>query len=183
MSEAEQMALIEGILYVWGDPLPIEDLARLLERTPLETNQLIERMMQAWDRPDRGLRLRRVGDAVQLSTREEHAEVFEKLFGSSQNKRLSNSALETLAIIAYDQPVTRIAIDEIRGVKSSGSIDTLLDRGLIEEAGRLDQIGRPILYRTTREFLRAFALESLEALPSRSEVEAMWENENHENAD
>lgn len=174
-NDRELKSLIEGLLYVWGDPLPVKDLAEVLEIPVKICRDLLEQMKEEMEHERRGLVLHTVGDAVQLTTRKEHAPYFEKLFGEARSKRLSNSALETLAIIAYKQPVTRIEVDAIRGVRSSSALDTLLERGLIEEAGRLEQIGRPILYRTTREFLRAFTLSSLEDLPSREEVEALWE--------
>ncbi|WP_071705575.1 SMC-Scp complex subunit ScpB [Murdochiella vaginalis] len=174
-TDREYKSIIEGLLYVWGDPLTFSDMAKLLSISVKDVRRLAQELQAEMEHERRGLVLRFLDDAAQLTTRKEHAVYFEQLFGEAKNKRLTNSARETLAIIAYKQPVTRVEIDAIRGVRSESALDTLLDRGLIEEAGRLDQIGRPILYRTTKAFLRAFTLSSLEELPSRDEVEAMWE--------
>ncbi|WP_066923993.1 SMC-Scp complex subunit ScpB [Murdochiella massiliensis] len=174
-TDREYKSILEGLLYVWGDPLPLADIAKLLSLSVKDVRRLSEELQAEMEHERRGLVLRFLDDAVQLTTRKEHAAYFEQLFGETKNRRLSNSARETLAIIAYKQPVTRVEIDAIRGVRSESALDTLLERDLIEEAGRLEQIGRPILYRTTKAFLRAFSLSSLDELPSRAEVEAMWE--------
>lgn len=181
MRQNEKQKALEALLYVWGDPLPIEELASVLNITPLEAHQLVQETAASYAAENRGLVIRTVGNAVQMMTDPEVAPYLERLFGQEKEKNLSHSALETLALIAYKQPITRIAVDEIRGVKSTHAIETLLRRGLIEEAGRLEQVGRPILYRTTDKFLRAFALESLDQLPSRAQVEA--ELQEQENAD
>lgn len=159
-------AVIEGLLYLWGDPLSLRDMADVLEMSPTEVAQLLEALQKEYDSPERGLQLKRYGDAYQFVTKEDHVDWFSKLIEVRKPPKLSHSSMETLAIIAYRQPVTRVEVDNIRGVKSSSSVDTLLSRGLIEEAGRLDRIGRPILYRTTTKFLQVFDLTSLEQLPA-----------------
>lgn len=173
MSQTEQFAILESLLYVWGEPLPFSEIGTILELPFDAVRALVDALKERYDAERRGLCVRIVGEAAQLSTREEYFPYVSQLYTAVTPGKLSHSAMETLAIIAYEQPTSRIRIDQIRGVKSTSAVETLLQRGLIEEAGRLDQVGRPIIYRTTPEFLRAFALESLDDLPSRKEVEVL----------
>ncbi|MDY3052285.1 MAG: SMC-Scp complex subunit ScpB [Ndongobacter sp.] len=184
MDQRELKSIIEGLLYLWGEPLPLSDIARVLDITPTQAEKLLIEMGDTFEHERRGLRLHRFGDSFQLLTRTEHADFFSKLITLRKPPRLTNSSMETLAIIAYKQPITRIEVDNIRGVKSASSFDTLLARGLIEEAGRLDKIGRPILYRTSEKFLRTFDLESLSQLPAVEELEMLLaQEEEHSDAD
>jgi segregation and condensation protein B len=164
-SELDDSAQIEGILFISGNPLSAQQIASFLEK-PIEDIQasietLSERMRQGG-----GLRLQEEKGKYQITTAPELAAVIEKYLGLEIYSTLSQAALETLAIIAYKQPVTRPGIDEIRGVNSDGVLRTLLNKGLIEEAGRFETPGRPILYKTTNEFMQYFGLESLEMLPN-----------------
>lgn len=163
--DREYKSIIEGLLFLWGDPLPARDIAKLLLLNTTKVHNLLLEMQQEMEHQRRGVQLRKYEDSYQLTTRKEHAEIFSQLVMQKPPSKLTNSSMETLAIIAYKQPVTRVEVDETRGVKSSSSIDTLLARGLIEEAGRLERIGRPILYRTTEKFLQLFEIESLDQLP------------------
>jgi len=160
----EIKAAIECLLFVAGDPLP---LAAICESTGLgtdEAQQLLEELAGDYDRAESGLRIRQVAHGYQLCTRPEYAPYIERL-GRSATQGLSNPALETVAIIAYRQPVTRSEIEHVRGVKVDGVINTLLDRGLIKELGRREGVGRPIIYGTTDTFLRYFGLRDLSELP------------------
>lgn len=179
MTRRQQLAILESLLYVWGEPLPFSEIGAILDLSPEDVEALVADLQGLFDDEQRGLAVRRVGDAAQLSTREEYYPYLSKLYTAVAPNRLSHSAMETLAIIAYEQPVSRVRVDQVRGVKSTSAIDTLLQRGLIEEAGRLEQVGRPIIYCTTREFLRAFAMESLDDLPSRETAEALLAEEDH----
>ena len=167
MPEAELSlaAQLESVLFVASDPVSIYRLAQALDVTATAVkNALAELETQL---TTRGLRLQWVDNGVQLTTAPEASLVVEQFLGLEvAPARLSPAALEVLAIIAYMQPITRPQIDEIRGVNSDGSLRTLLSKGLLEEVGRLDSPGRPILYGTTPEFMQSFGLASLEQLPA-----------------
>lgn len=156
-------ALLESVLFVASGPVSLGRLSRVLETTPAVVRQLLKSLEEEYS--DRGLRLQWSGDNVQLTTAPESSMVVERFLGLETMTRLSHPALEALAIIAFMQPVTRPQIDQIRGVNTDSSIRTLLSLGLIEEVGRLDSPGRPILYSTTPEFLQYFGLNSLDELP------------------
>lgn len=177
MDNTELKGVIEGLLFLWGDPLSVGDIAKIIEQPLKETRALLTALAEDYDCSGRGLVLRRYEDSYQLSTRKAHMPYFSKLIDSKKASKLTNSSMETLAIIAYKQPITRIEIDNIRGVKSNSSVDTLLHRGLIEEAGRLDQIGKPIIYRTTTKFLQLFELNALSELLDIESIEALFERE------
>jgi len=160
----EQLArLLESLLFVAGEPAPIERLASALTQ-PVEDIELAL-LMLADNLQERGIRLQRHHDAVQLVTMPEAADVIEVYLGLDLTTKLSRAALETLAIIAYRQPITRPQIEAIRGVSSDGVIRTLLHRGLVQEVGRLETAGRPMLFGTTPDFLNYFAISSLDELP------------------
>ena len=166
--------IIEGLLYVQGDlGLTIDDVANILEITPEEAKELILSLKQDYINEDRGLRINYLGNTFKLTTKEEHKEYFKKLLENPKNNVLSNQALETLAIIAYNEPITRLDVDEIRGVDSVYVVRRLLAKGLIKECGRSDKPGHPILYKTTDEFLDYFGLASKEDLPK---IEVFEEN-------
>jgi segregation and condensation protein B len=156
-------SLIESLLLVAGDPVKIEDLARVLE----VQKSIVETALRGLgdEYRQRGLRLQRREDQVQMVSAPESASVIERFLGLQQSGKLSPAALETLAIIAYQQPITRPQTEMIRGVNCDGVFRTLLIRGLIEEVGRLGQAGRPILYGTTFSFLQHFGLSDLSELP------------------
>ena len=170
--------IIEGLLYVQGDlGLTIEQVSEILEITVEESKQLILSLKQDYIEQDRGLRINYLGNSFKLTTKEEHKEYFKKLLENPKNNTLSNAALETLAIIAYNEPLTRGEIDEIRGVDSVYVIRRLLAKGLIKEAGKSDKPGHPILYKTTNEFLDYFGLSSIEELP---QIDILTEEEQNE---
>lgn len=163
-------AHIEAILFAAGDPIKAEKLAEILD-IPLEhVTELLMQLTQDMSAPQRGLCLLRVAGGYQICTKPEYAVIVEKL-AAVQDSRLSNPALEALAIVAFKQPVTRQEIDFIRGVQSDSVINTLVERRLIREVGRKDAVGRPILYGTTEEFMACFGINSLEELPKLPEPE------------
>lgn len=165
MDIREIKSIIEALLFTWGDPLELRDLSSILNINEKELEELIKEMMDDYDYNRRGIRIIKVKNSYQLCTRAEHYEWIKKLSNPRLSKNLSNAALETLSIIAYRQPIIKSDIEAIRGVRCDRAIETLMERGLIEEQGRLERIGRPILYGTTEIFLRSFGLESIEKLP------------------
>ncbi|MCI6659308.1 MAG: SMC-Scp complex subunit ScpB [Peptoniphilaceae bacterium] len=177
MTDREKKAIIEGILFLWGDPIPVQEIAKALECPVNDCRRLLSEMQEEMEHERRGLMLRSYDDQFQLTTRPEHNEYFSRLIPVRDPGRMTNSTMETLAIISYKQPVTRIEIDAIRGVQSTSPVETLLSRGLIEEAGRLEQIGRPILYRTTTKFLQTFGLKTLKDLPEAQKIEELLQLE------
>jgi segregation and condensation protein B len=164
------MSIIESLLFASGEPLKLKEISAILECSDDQTESLIEEMKRRYKSEERGLKLITVNNSYQLVTKPENSEYVEKLLKVNNRQSLSQAALETLAIIAYKQPITRVSIDEIRGVKSDRAVITLLDKGLIKETGRLEVAGRPILYSTTDKFLLQFGLESLNEMPSLEEL-------------
>lgn len=159
-------SVIEGLLFVSGDEgLDSKQLASVVELDVETIEDIINDMQGDYQRENRGMQIIQVANTFQLTTLPEHASYFEKLASSPSHSTLSQAALETLSIIAYKQPITRTDVEEIRGVKSERAITTLVNKGLIKEIGRMDAIGRPILYGTTKEFLEYFGLRSLKDLP------------------
>lgn len=165
MTDKQLKSIIESVLFYWGDPIDFKSLAELLEITVTSVKKLVNEMAEEYEFSQRGIILKLYSDKVQLVTNSINHDYIEKLRTNIDEKSLSNALLETLSIIAYKQPITRIEVEEIRGVKSSSTIQTLFDRGLIKELGKLDQIGRPIIYGTTDEFLRVFGLKNIDELP------------------
>jgi segregation and condensation protein B len=168
-------AQVESLLFVADAPVPVSRLVEALEVTPRQVEQALvdlEAQITAG-----GLRLQRAGNRVQLVTAPEAASCVERFLGLEARTRLSRAALETLAIIAYGQPMTRPEIEAIRGVSSDSVLRTLLSVGLIEDVGRAPTVGRPILYGTTFEFLQHFGLSSLDELPPLGESAGGEESE------
>jgi segregation and condensation protein B len=157
-------ACLEALLFVAGGPVSVQQLAVALERKQEEIEQSLKVLSQSYN-GKRGLSIQRHNGKIQLTTAPHLAEHVEKFLGLEATSRLSRAALETLAIIAYRQPITRPGIDAIRGVSSDGVLKSLLSKGLIQEAGRADGPGRPILFETTAEFLQHFGLSTIDELP------------------
>jgi segregation and condensation protein B len=156
--------MVESLLFVASEPVPVTQLAEALEVKVAEVEQALAELNA--EIVARGVRVQRKGDKVQLTTQPECAPYVEKFLGLDLTTRLSKPALETLAIIAYQQPVTRAQIEHVRGVNCDAVLSTLLNRGLIEELGRLETAGRPIQYGTTFAFLQHFGLRGLDDMPS-----------------
>lgn len=165
-------AMVEALLFVSSEPVPVLQIAEALSVKVDAVEQALIELRDGVEGVTRGLRLHRKGDRVQLTTHPETAPYIEKFLGLDLTSRLSKPALETLSIIAYQQPVTRAQIEQIRGVNCDGVLSTLLSKGLIEEVGRLETAGRPIQYGTTFAFLQHFGLRGLEDMPQLQPVEA-----------
>ena len=162
-TDLELTSLIESLLFVADAPVTPAQLAAALDVEPKAVEEALDQL--AADYQQRGLRLQRKAGRVQLVTAPEAAPAVERFLGLELSSKLSPAALETLAIVAYRQPVTRAQVEAIRGVNSDSVLRTLINKGLIEEVGRLEQVGRPILYGTTFEFLQYFGLQDLQELP------------------
>lgn len=168
--DAETIASIEALLFVASDPVSPSQLATTMEITSVEVQEVLERLQENYQ--GRGIRLQWHAGKVQLTSAPEKAAFIEKFLGLETSSRLSRAALETLAIIAYQQPVTRPNLDAVRGVNSDGVLRSLLNKGLIQDVGRSESLGRPILYGTTPDFLQYFGLPSLSALPPLGNIES-----------
>lgn len=159
-------AVLEGILFIVGDEgTTIKDICNILNVSEEEVKKLLLELKNDYEKSDRGLRISYLGNAFKLTTKEEHKEYYEKLVSDNRTSSLSNAALEVLAVIAYNEPVTRMQVDEIRGVNSSQLIRRLLALGLIKVCGKSDSLGKPNLYKTTNDFLDYFGLSSKDDLP------------------
>ena len=162
----KELGILEGILFVVGDEgIDLKNLCEIMEITDTEAKSLLMELKKNYEEDDRGLRISFLGEAFKLTTKEEHKEFYEKLVTDNRTTNLSNAALEVLAVIAYNEPITRLEIDEIRGVNSSQIVRRLLARGFIKVSGKSDNIGKPNLYRTTNDFLDYFGLSSKDDLP------------------
>lgn len=168
-------AAIEAILFASGEAVPIERLVDALEIDKQTVRRLLSDLGERINGINGGVKLIRAEDSYQLVSREEYASYVRRALDIKRNMPLSQAALEALAITAYNQPVTKSYIEEVRGVDCSGIIASLTGKGLIEECGRLDVPGRPILYATTPNFLRCFGLSSLSELPAAETLEAVSE--------
>jgi len=157
---------LEALLFVTEEPLSLDKLAGITGATLKDIRSCLAQLQQEYLAADRGLQIMEVARGFQLATKQELASTIEKLFKEGNRYTLSQAALETLAIIAYRQPVTRVDMEAIRGVKVDGVLDTLIKRRFIRVAGRKDVPGRPMLYGTTREFLKYFGLKDLNEMPS-----------------
>ncbi|HHX92765.1 MAG TPA: SMC-Scp complex subunit ScpB [Clostridiales bacterium] len=156
---------LESLLFVWGDPLEAKVCAELFDLSVPEMIEAFRELAGEYELRDSGLRIREMDRSFQLCTNAENDDYIQRLCTPVKEKRLTQAALEVLAIVAYRQPVTKGEIDSIRGVRSDRALEGLIRRNLIEESGRSQAIGRPILYATTREFLALFGFETLEDLP------------------
>ncbi len=162
----ELEAVLEGLLFVVGeDGLTIEELVAITEASVEEVKGALSSLRAEYEKSSRGIRIHFLGDRFKLTTKQEHRKYFKKLIEVPGTNTLSQSALETLAIIAYNEPITRVQVDEIRGISSTQMIRKLVAKNFIKEVGRSDVPGRPILYKTTSEFLDYFGLATISDLP------------------
>lgn len=158
--------VLEGILFVVGDEgITLNQICDILDITMDESKELLKNLKQSYETDDRGIRISYLGDAFKLTTKKEHKEYYQKLVDNPDNNMLSQAALETLAIIAYNQPITRVEVDALRGVSNVHMIRKLLAKGLIKEVGKSTMPGRPNLYATTKEFLDYFGIATIDDLP------------------
>ena len=159
-------SVLESLMFAWGEPLNINEISKILNVPAANISVVLNDMVIKYEEDEnRGLVIKKYGNSYQLITRKENYEYIQNLLQSTQNKSLSTAAMETLSIIAYKQPVTKVEIELIRGVKCSQVVKGLLEKGLVKETGRLDKPGRPAVYATTDEFLRHFDLKSICELP------------------
>ncbi len=156
---------LESMLFVWGEPLDTKTAARVFEEKESYIMECLNELQREYEGRSGGIIIQKFGSSFQLCTREENREYIEKLCNPAKEKRFSKAALEVLAIIAYRQPVTRGDIESVRGVRSSHILEGLMQKGLIEEVGHSEAIGRPVLFGTTDLFLKHFGIESLSELP------------------
>lgn len=159
-------AAVEAILFTMGESVEVVKIASAIGHDEETTRKLIRGMMDRYDKEDRGIRIIELEDSFQLCTKKEMYEYLIRVAKQPRRYTLTEVLLETLSIVAYKQPVTRLEIEKIRGVKSDHAVNKLVEYGLVEEKGRLEAPGRPLLFGTTEEFLRRFSLQSLDELPS-----------------
>lgn len=172
LEDAQLQAVIEAMVYVTEEPLTLAQMAAVLQQPESRVTAALQQLMAEFEKPEHGLAIREVAGGFQMATKPEHHEAVRNFVKSLKSPlKLSLPALETLAVIAYKQPVTAPEIMEIRGVQGAGVLKTLLDRKLIATAGRKEVIGKPILYKTTKDFLVQFGLRDLSELPSLKEFE------------
>ena len=172
-SNKTMKSALETMMFMWGEPLEVKDAAEVLEAEKAEVRELFRELQAEYEQEGRGIRIREADDAFGFVTLAENDMFLQKLCTPVRVRRLSQAALEVLAIIAYRQPVTRSEIDSIRGIKSERVIDGLIDKGLIEVTGRSEGVGRPLIYATTKEFLKKFGFASLKDLPEVPEYEEL----------
>jgi segregation and condensation protein B len=174
MQDAQLKAVLEAIVYVTDEPLSLEQICTAIEQPRERVIELLEQLAADYERPERGLSIREVAGGFKMTTKPEHHEAVRR-FVKNLNPplKLSLPALETLAVIAYKQPITAPEIMEIRGVQGASVLKTLIDRKLIGTAGRKQVVGKPILYKTTREFLVQFGLKDVTELPSLKEFQEL----------
>ena len=165
MDKTKAKAIIEAVLFTMGESVEIFRLAEVIEADIKTTKKLLQEMQKEYQEREGGIQLLILDDAVQLGTRKELYEYIIRIAKAPRKITLSEASLETLAIVAYKQPITRVEIERIRGVSSHHSIDRLIEYDFIQELGRLDAPGRPILFGTTEQFLRSFGLETLSEMP------------------
>ena len=177
-------AVLEGLLFVVGeDGLTLEQIEDVLGVDEDTAKNLIMELKKDYEDETRGLRIDFLGNRFKITTKIEHKEYYQKLIENTETNFLSQAALETLAIIAYNEPITRLQVDTIRGVGSTSIIRKLVAKGFIKESGRSDMPGRPILYETTHEFLDYFGLSSIEELPNIDDIINSVEKEYDDNKD
>lgn len=166
------LPVIEGILYLVGDEgISFDELKNILNIEEEQLNELIDTLKEEYSSPKRGIKIENLGNKYKLTTKKEHKEYYEILTNEEINSSLSPSAIEVLAIIAYNQPITRVKVDEIRGINSSHLVRKLLLKNLIKDLGKSDSPGRPIIYGTTDQFLDYFGLKNIDELPPIEEIE------------
>lgn len=166
MDRVKLKGIVEGLLFASGDEgITLKQLSKVTEVDEETIVYILEELMFDYEHENRGMMIVQSNEVFHLTTKPEHNEYYKRLLETPRSSRMSQASLETLAIIAYEQPITKAEIDEIRGVNSDHAIQTLLARSLIEKVGRKDTVGRPVLYGTSKEFLTYFGLKSLDELP------------------
>jgi len=159
-------SIIESVLFAAGEPMSIKALANIVDRYESDLKEILSIMGREYEDQNRGIMLLNMNNSYSLGTKSENSKYVQKLLKVDSRKSLSQAALETLAIIVYKGPITRIEIDNIRGVRSERAINTLLEKKIIKEVGRKDSPGRPILFSISEEFFKVFDMKSLESMPN-----------------
>ncbi|NLL69572.1 MAG: SMC-Scp complex subunit ScpB [Epulopiscium sp.] len=162
-------AIIESLLFVAGEAVLLKQISKVIEQDPITTQKILYRMQEEYEKQGRGIQIIELDGAFQMCTKPQYFEYIQKLYETPQKFTLTQALLETLAIIAYKQPITKVQIEDLRGVSCDHVVNRLLEYGLVCEVGRLDAPGRPLLFGTTEEFLRYFGFRSLEELPNLQE--------------
>jgi segregation and condensation protein B len=165
----KETALIEAILYMESDPIDEGAIARISGLSKDAVTAALDKMKERYAASDCGLELSQIGGGIMIAAKREYWEILKDRYGKKNEGKISRAAMETLAIVAYSQPVTRVEIEKIRGVSADNMIRLLLEKGLVREAGKKDIPGRPVMYGTTKEFLKLFSLNSIADLPKLSE--------------
>lgn len=182
----DKIAAVEAILFASGSPVEPEKIAEVLEMKPSQAEKLILELMDDYEKQERGITIIKLNKSYQMVSAKKFAPEIRKVMDLRRNTPLSQAALEVLAVVAYNQPVTKAFVEQVRGVDCSGVLGSLTAKGLVEEKGRLELPGRPLLYGTTENFLRCFNLESIENLPplpeSDKDGKTDGESENEENS-
>ncbi|MGF7184995.1 segregation and condensation protein B [Desulfitispora alkaliphila] len=176
MFKEENKAILEALLFVASNPVKLEELSKIVSLTQEDTGELLGELKAEYQQSCRGFQLMESGDGFYLASKTRYAPYIQKLLQDNNSNRLSKASLETLAIVAYKQPITRSEIEAIRGVKSEKAITTLLEKELIKEVGRKDGPGKPILYGTTKGFLNNFGLNHISELPQIEDFEESIKN-------
>ena len=165
MTTKELVKAFEAVLFAAGEPLSIDRFTQVFEITPNKTVEIMDLLSKKYEENDSGIKLARLDNAYQLTTKSEYSEYIKKAFDIKRRTPLSPAALEVLAVVAYNQPVTKSFIEQVRGVDCSSVVTTLIEKGLVEERGRLELPGKPLLYGTTKNLLRCFGITDLSELP------------------
>ncbi len=182
MNKEQILAAIEAVLFSIGEQMPVSELAQTLQLSDEQITEALDEFSRRCGSEDRGIKLLRLEDRVQLCAKPDYIDTLIKVVNKPRTYELTETLLETLAIVAYRQPVTRLDIEKIRGVKSDYSINQLIEFGLICEKGRMDAPGKPLLFGTTDEFLRHFGFESIDDMPTfgREDLERFRAEATHE---
>ncbi|MDO5715047.1 MAG: SMC-Scp complex subunit ScpB [Tissierellia bacterium] len=170
MEKKKVKSIIESILYVWSDAILLKDLCQIFDVSKTDMKVIMDEMIGDYENEERGIRLVEIDGSYQFSTKPENYDYITDFVKERKEKSLTKPSLETLSIIAYKQPVTKLEIEELRGVKCDSTLKGLMELGLIEISGTLDRIGHPNLYSTTEEFLRKFGIKNLKELPQLEEL-------------
>lgn len=176
----DKKAAVEAILFANGSPVEPEKIAQAIEMKPSQAEKLILELMDDYEKQERGIRIIKLNKSYQMVSAKKFAPEIRKVMDLRRNTPLSQAALEVLAVVAYNQPVTKAFVEQVRGVDCSGVLGSLTTKGLVEEKGRLELPGRPLLYGTTENFLRCFNLESIENLPPLPESDKNGDTEDNE---
>lgn len=176
-------SIIESLLFVWGEPLTVEKMASVLEIPVRVVRQYLTELSAEYEFRASGVQIMQLDNAYQMCSLRDNYQYIERMLNTSKSKGLSQSALEVLAVVAYRQPVTKTDIENVRGVKSDKPVSVLLERTLIEERGRSDRPGKPVIYGTSNEFLRVFGLSSIKDLPQLEELVKLNDYMNSQSAE